>query len=201
MGKAVQSVFAAMAIVVTVLAANTVDANAGALPQRRPAWYPDKVFAQIGAAEEAHMAVVGAIWDWPWLRGYAWGNASGYFEASFGRWVSQVDDGARASAWVTQVGLTPVLRWRPFANSKWFTEAGIGVNVLAPIYRSSDKRFSTAFNFGDHVAIGVQFGDEFNHEVSLRLQHFSNAGIKEPNPGENFVQLRYAARGRPAANT
>jgi lipid A 3-O-deacylase len=31
-------------------------------------------------------------------------------------------------------------------------------------------------------------------DLSLRLQHVSNAGIKEPNPGENFVQLRYARR-------
>ena len=32
----------------------------------------------------------------------------------------------------------------------------------------------------------------YRHELALRLQHFSNAGIKHPNPGENFVQLRYA---------
>ena len=69
-----------------------------------------------------------------------------------------------------------------------------GVNVLAPLYRSRDKRFSTAFNFGDHVGIGVQLGDDHGQELSLRLQHFSNAGIKDPNPGENFVQLRYTAR-------
>ncbi len=27
-------------------------------------------------------------------------------------------------------------------------------------------------------------------EWLLRLQHFSNAGIEHPNPGENSVQLR-----------
>jgi hypothetical protein len=26
------------------------------------------------------------------------------------------------------------------------------------------------------------------------LQHSSNGGIKEPNPGENFVQLRFGVR-------
>lgn len=30
--------------------------------------------------------------------------------------------------------------------------------------------------------------------AALRLQHFSNASIRHPNPGENFVQLRYARR-------
>jgi len=29
---------------------------------------------------------------------------------------------------------------------------------------------------------------------SLRVQHFSNAGIKEPNPGETFYKVRYAYR-------
>ena len=28
------------------------------------------------------------------------------------------------------------------------------------------------------------------HELALRVQHYSNAGIRHPNPGENFVQLR-----------
>ncbi|MCW5656574.1 MAG: acyloxyacyl hydrolase [Burkholderiaceae bacterium] len=140
------------------------------------------------------MAVVGATWDIPALRGFVWDNTSGYVEASIGRWESDINDGSRSSAWVTQLGITPVLRWYPFASSQWFTEAGIGVNVLAPIYRSSDKRFSTVFNFGDHIGVGVQFGEARRHELALRFQHFSNAGIKEPNPGENFLQLRYSVR-------
>ena len=184
---------AAFALAAAALTA-TLNAQAQVLPDRRPLWMPDKVFAQVGAAEDARMAVVGATWEVPALRGIAWGNGSGYVEASFGRWVSDVNDGPRSSAWVTQLGLTPVLRWHPFDSPRWFTEAGIGVNVLTPIYRSTDKRFSTAFNFGDHVGIGVQFGDGFRQELSLRLQHFSNAGIKDPNPGENFLQLRYTTR-------
>jgi hypothetical protein len=30
-------------------------------------------------------------------------------------------------------------------------------------------------------------------EVALRVEHFSNAGISHPNPGENFLQLRLSA--------
>jgi len=172
----------------------TLTANAQALPERRPLWVPDHVFAQIGTAEDARMAAVGVGWEVPALRGFVFGNSSGYVEASIGRWVADISDGSRSSAWVTQVGITPVLRWHPFNDPWWFTEAGIGVNVLAPLYRSSDKRFSTAFNFGDHVGIGVQLGEDHRQELSLRLQHFSNAGIKDPNPGENFLQLRYTVR-------
>jgi hypothetical protein len=76
----------------------------------------------------------------------------------------------------------------------WFAEIGIGANVILPVYRSKEKRFSTTFNFGDHFAIGRQFGAQHQHELALRIQHFSNGGIDEPNPGENFLQLRYSHR-------
>ncbi len=159
-----------------------------------PAWQPSTVFAQLGAAEHARMMVIGATWDWPWHRRFSVGSVSGYWEASIGRWSADGEPGAGSdSAWVTQLGITPVLRLHPTAWSEgWFVEAGIGVNVLAPIYRNGDKRFSTAFNFGDHFAVGRRFGEGLRHEIALRLQHFSNAGIRHPNPGENFLQLRYS---------
>ena len=92
---------------------------------------------------------------------------------------------------MTQLGVTPVLRLYPKALGRGlFAEVGIGVNLLAPVYRSDDKRFSTVFNFGDHLAVGKRFAG--GGELSLRIQHFSNAGIRRPNPGENFVQVRYA---------
>jgi lipid A 3-O-deacylase len=156
---------------------------------------PSRLFVQAGAAEDAQMLVVGAAWDWSWHKPQFGGVLTGYWEVSFGRWSSQAGPGGSRSAWVTQVGVTPVLRWHPGdASSSWFLEAGIGANVLAPIYRNRDKRFSTTFNFGDHVAIGWRLGAEQRQEISLRVQHFSNAGIKRPNPGEDFVQLRYSAR-------
>ena len=52
------------------------------------------------------------------------------------------------------------------------------------------------FNFGDHLAVGRSFGVQREHELALRVQHFSNGGIKEPNPGETFLQLRYVYRLR-----
>lgn len=60
-----------------------------------------------------------------------------------------------------------------------------------PLFSTGQKRFSSKFNFDDHVAIGRDFG---HVEVSLRGEHFSNAGISRPNPGEDFGQLRIAYR-------
>jgi len=156
---------------------------------------PSATFAQLGVAEHTDALVVGATWDWPWRIERDWGVVTGYWEASFGRWSSRAADGVHSTAWVTQFGVTPVLRLHPRGwQQGWFVEAGIGANLVTPLYRSRDKRFSTKFNLGDHVAVSREFGAKREHEIALRFQHFSNGGIEHPNPGENFVQLRYLRR-------
>lgn len=155
-------------------------------------WRPSTVFVQYGVAEDAQMAALGLAWDWRWQYDVLGGQLLGYWEASFGRW--NADNGGGAHGWFTQVGLTPVLRYQFGPRGRWFAEAGIGANLLLPLYQTEAKRFSTTFNFGDHLALGRRFGIGGQHSLSLRFQHFSNASIRKPNPGENFVQLRYARR-------
>ncbi len=156
---------------------------------------PSSLFIQAGVGDNStHAYVAGATWDWSWSRQLSHMKLSAYFEAGVGRWTTE-DSGVSSWSWVTQVGVTPVLRLQPTgAANRWFAEAGVGANYIVPIYQSQDKRFSTQFNFGDHVSVGRQYGERRQHELLLRLQHFSNAGIAHPNPGENFIQLRYAHR-------
>jgi lipid A 3-O-deacylase len=156
---------------------------------------PSTAFVQAGIGDQSTRAyIAGLTWDWNWRHHFGFGTLSGYFDADFGRWTTD-RSGVKGYAWMTQVGLTPVLRWRPAGSlSDWFAEIGVGANYILPLYRSGSKRFSTEFNFGDHVAIGRDFGSRGQHEVALRAEHFSNAGIAHPNPGENFAQLRYSYR-------
>ena len=86
------------------------------------------------------------------------------------------------------------MRFHSKSQYPWFVEAGLGGYVSSKLYESRDKRFSTAFNFGTHIGVGYLFGEQLKNEISLRLEHHSNAGIKHPNPGDNFLQLRYARR-------
>jgi lipid A 3-O-deacylase len=178
----------------TVLAIGLV---AAAMPVRTlaaepsPTLAPASVFVQAGFGDQRTNAyVVGATWYLPWRFDFPMGSLSAYVEASIGRWHTA---GARGdtTAWPTQFGATPVLRLYPSRAPNWFAEIGVGPNYIVPIFHSGEKRFSTEFNFGDHAAIGRRFGAS---EVSLRIEHFSNAGIAHPNPGENFLQLRYAHR-------
>jgi lipid A 3-O-deacylase len=151
---------------------------------------PTSAFVQAGIGDQRTTAyTAGLTWDLPWHYDFKFGRLGVYAEAAIGRW--HTGDRTQATAWPTQISATPTLRLYPARASHWFVEAGVGANYIVPIFNSGEKRFSTEFNFGDHVAIGRDFG---HSEVSIRMEHFSNAGIEHPNPGENFGQLRYAYR-------
>lgn len=151
---------------------------------------PASVFVQAGIGDQKTTAyTAGFTWDLPWHYDFDIGWVGAYAEAAIGRWHTDGDPGT--TAWPTQLSATPTVRFSPSSAPNWFAEAGVGANYIVPLFRSGHKRFSTEFNFGDHVAVGRNFG---NSEVSLRMEHFSNAGISHPNPGENFGQVRYAYR-------
>lgn len=153
---------------------------------------PDGVFVQGGWWRHVRTATVGATWDWHWQRESAVGTLTGYTEVALGRWQT---NGTGDDRGYTRFGVTPVLRLYPKAlGDDWFAELGIGANLISPIYHNGGDQFSTTFNFGDHLALGRRFGANGEHELGLRFEHFSNAGIKRPNPGQNFLQVRYACR-------
>jgi len=157
------------------------------------AFVPTAAFLQAGASQGTQSFTAGLAWDLP----YAWtlGTAriESRLEASYAWW--QIRSGDRDGiSHLSQLALIPALRYRSAHGSPWFFEAGLGVTVTSSVYRTRRRRFSTAFNFGTHLAVGRSFGAQRQHEVSLRFEHFSNAGIRHPNPGANFVQLRYERR-------
>jgi hypothetical protein len=155
---------------------------------------PTSGFVQLGNANSTNSVTGGLTWDWDRKWDLGSGQLSGYYEGFLSVW-SYPDGTASGHTQLAQIGLTPVFRWTPsHGASPWFVEGGIGLTLTSKLYQPVGKRFSTAFNFGDQIALGRRFGDEGRHEVSLRLQHFSNGAIKHPNPGENFCEVRYAYR-------
>ena len=115
-----------------------------------------------------------------------------YGEAVLGEWFVHEPAGSDRRAF-TQVTLAPVVRLDlgRFVDHA-FVEVGIGLSFIAPHFRDNQRTFSTVFNFDDHASLGYRFGDRRENEISIRAEHFSNGGIKNPNPGQNFAQLRYA---------
>lgn len=97
-------------------------------------------------------------------------------------------------------GLTPVWRLSPnhFDEHLFrpFVEFGIGLHYLSE-KQLPTKRFSTHFQFGDHLGFGVTFGEGYRYRLTYQFQHLSNGGIDAPNPGINFhlVSMGYRLRG------
>jgi lipid A 3-O-deacylase len=169
-------------------AAATVSLGACALDLR-----PEGAFVQGGLAQHhAYNVTAGVLWPWSWRRDFGRTQLTGLTEGFISHWSSRGDT-LRQS--FTQIGIVPLLRLRLDGGlSDWFLEGGIGVSVMDRKFRSGSREFSTAFNFVDVVGAGRNFGEGGRQELGLRITHFSNAGIKKPNPGETFLQLRYAVR-------
>jgi len=155
------------------------------------------LYVQYGAAERnAYSVTLGAQWPWQhWQYPLGGGGVlGGHWDLSLGRWHAPLKNGRPSKdTWV--LAAAPVLRWRGAAESHWFMQAGLGLSLaMNRRYTTQRNRFSTRYNFASHIGAGRTFGTQRQHEMLLRVEHHSNASIKRPNPGENFLQLRYAWR-------
>ena len=97
------------------------------------------------------------------------------------------DGSGRNDLW--DAGITPYLRYQFSGTTGWYAEAGFGVHYLSRHYQRGSGISATRYQFGSVLAAGYRFSG--GSDLALRLAHISNAGLKEPNPGITFVQMRY----------
>ncbi len=152
----------------------------------------DGVSVEYGNGDATNMARVGANWKWDkqWFTEGNW-LVTGFWEASVGRWDGHSSAGDNQT--ITDLGITPVFRFQQKNPSGFapYAEAAIGFHLITPTFINADRKFSTAFQFGDHIGLGVRFGDRQQFDLGYRFQHLSNGSIKKPNQGINFNQIRF----------
>lgn len=153
----------------------------------------DGVSVEYGNGDAADMARVGMLWNWDkkWFTEDDWLVAC-FWEASLGSWRGRSAAGNNQT--VTDVGITPVFRLQQKNPSGFapYAEAAIGFHLITPTFINADRKFGSAFQFGDHVGVGVRFGKHQQFDLGYRFQHLSNGGIKKPNQGISFNQVRFA---------
>ncbi|WP_301804064.1 acyloxyacyl hydrolase [Variovorax ginsengisoli] len=155
------------------------------------------IYIDLGRGDpDTDSLTLGYAMPWSWRGSPAPGGPlSFYWDFFLSQWRAPLPPNGADKRSYTQLGAIANWRWRfNQGESPWFVEAGIGATVMDQLYRTPDREFSTAFQFTEQLGVGLSLGAQGAHEVSLRFQHFSNAGIKEPNPGENFVRVRYLYR-------
>lgn len=150
----------------------------------------DGMAFEFGSGNGADMGRIGVQWDWKkrWLEGPDW-HVGGYWDLALGQWRhGDLLPGQNGD--ITEIGLTPVFRLQQNDRNGLFVEAAVGFHLLSRTSFDS-KRFSTSFQFGDHLGLGYRFGSRGEYELAYRIQHMSNADIKRPNDGINFNQIRF----------
>ncbi len=179
-------------ILLLVLDAGTASAQSAGRGGPLADW---EVFGQAGWAEsDVSSYAIGAQRPLPWRTQFLGASLRSYAEVTVSRWIAN-EPGTAGSNRFTQFGVAPVLRVQhPDMLPGLFLDLGVGAYLITPIYQHNGKRFGSAHNFGDQIGVGFLLGRDRSHEISLRLQHFSNGGIKQPNPGENFLQARFLVR-------
>ncbi|MFZ5557887.1 MAG: acyloxyacyl hydrolase [Pseudomonadota bacterium] len=158
-----------------------------------PAAAVDGIAVEYGDAHNLGVDLVRAAvqWDWKvrWLESGNW-HVGGYWDVTVGRWIN--DEPARTHSGLWELGITPVLRLQQTTRSPIspYVEAGAGAHLISETSAAPDRRFSTAFQFGSHLGLGVRFGPRHAYDLSYRFQHLSNADIKKPNDGIDFHEVR-----------
>ncbi|WP_240964833.1 acyloxyacyl hydrolase [Acidovorax sp. SRB_24] len=150
------------------------------------------VYLQAGwAGHHSASLTLGTTRPWAgWERRMGAGVLTGHWNLYASQWRSERANGREHS---TVLGLVPTLRLHPGGGrSRWFIEGGLGLALFDRLYSAGDRHFSSRVNFDTHIGVGGQWGEQGRNEWLLQLQHVSNGGFKQPNPGENFLQLRYA---------
>ena len=155
----------------------------------------DGMSLEVGKSDSANasvdMARIGLQWNWArrWAIGSNW-HIGGYWDVTFGHCSN--DSPGRTNNSISDFGVTPVFRLQQSAPGEFspYVEAAVGVHLLSATSVSNLRRFSTAFQFGDHIGFGIRFGQKQAFDLGYRFQHISNADIKKPNQGIEFHQVR-----------
>jgi len=147
---------------------------------------------EIGSGDSTDMMRVAVSWDWDkrWFDEGDWVIA-GFWEASLGEWKGKSAAGNNQS--IVDVGVTPVFRLQQKTLSGFapYAEAAIGFHLISPTFINANRKFGSAFQFGDHLGFGFRFGERYQYDLGYRYQHLSNGSIKQPNQGINFNQIRF----------
>jgi hypothetical protein len=150
----------------------------------------DSASFEFGTGNKTQMVRLGTQWKWARHWSYSSGlHIGGYWDLTLAQWRGKRyrNIGGQTQD-ITSVGIIPVFRIQDDTVKGFYAEAGIGIHYLTALYNNNGSELSTRFQFGDHLAIGHVFRNDL--DLALKVQHFSNGGIRNPNSGVNLALLR-----------
>ncbi|WP_310566122.1 acyloxyacyl hydrolase [Hydrogenophaga sp.] len=153
----------------------------------------DGVSVEHGNGDLADMVRVGALWNWnkQWSTEGDW-LVTGFWEVSLGTWRG--NSAAGNSQTIGEVGITPVFRLqqRNLSGLAPYAEGAFSFYLISPTFINANRKFGSSLQFSEHIGFGARFGDHHEFDLGYSFQHISNGGIKKPNHGINFREVRFA---------
>ncbi|MGB8337715.1 MAG: acyloxyacyl hydrolase [Burkholderiales bacterium] len=124
-----------------------------------------------------------------WFTDSEW-HVAGYWEPAIGFWQGK---SVKGDPKIYEVAFTPVLRLEKKSYSGWspYAESGVGVHLITGHHVTDDRDLGSNYHFGSYMGAGLRFGKQNEFDIGYRLQHLSNAGLKQPNRGINFNILHF----------
>lgn len=141
----------------------------------------------IGATSQGGMTYrlgVSQPWEKRWFSSQT-GHLTGYWDAGYTYW-----QGGDEASGAHSLSFAPVFVYE-FNGERFqpYVEFAIGVAAFSSS-RVGDRVLGSSFNFEDRLGVGVRFGE--HHRLGLRVMHYSNGGIKDPNDGIESYSLHYS---------
>jgi lipid A 3-O-deacylase len=149
---------------------------------------------ELGYGDSVKMGRVAFQWDSGkhWFTEGDW-HVAGYWEPAIGFWQGK---SAKGDPHIYELAFTPVLRLEKKNLSGWspYVETGVGVHLITGHHVTDSRDLASNYHFGTHIGVGLRFGKQNEFDIGYRLQHLSNAGLKQPNLGINFnlLHVRYS---------
>ncbi|PVZ42386.1 acyloxyacyl hydrolase [Pseudomonas sp. CC120222-01a] len=145
-----------------------------------------EISGAVGATGQGDMTYrLGMSFDWDkqWLKSDI-GYVTGYWDAAYTYWEGGDASGAHS------LSFSPVFTYE-FSGFTYtpYVEAGIGLAAFSKT-EVGDHDLGSAVNFEDRIGFGLKLPGA--QKVGVRLIHYSNAGIKQPNDGIESYSLFYS---------
>jgi lipid A 3-O-deacylase len=145
---------------------------------------------EVGTGNKTQLFRLGAQYNWDrqWFQSNGT-HVAAYWDFTLAYWRGNRFRGISDNTQnIADIGVSPVFRLQRDDKTGWYGEAGIGAHLLSANYDNNDRKLSTNFQFGSHLGVGYVFRNKW--DIGLKVQHFSNGGIRAPNNGVNFAVLR-----------
>jgi len=125
-------------------------------------------------------------WNKRWFESET-GHLGGYWNVAYTWW-----EAGRLGDDEHSLSVSPVFVYR-FNTDGWrpFVEAGVGAAYFSDDL-VGDRDLGSRAHFEDRFAVGVQLSER--DALRLRVIHYSNAGLEDPNQGINSWSLVYSRK-------